>query len=424
MKGINARERRLGSGAASDGVARYAVPFCGVVMACGIVVLTRCSLVTSYDCLDAPCVDQPGKSDAAPSPTMTATAPAMTTAQATAACPLEKAPPKPSASPPGQEGEYVVVMNQVVVEAEAGKPAIGLDLDNACTCLPGGAPGDRQACSNKRSDPPTPETTCDGRGGIDNQFSKVLRDPGFRGFFGNAALADALRIGKLGTLVRLQGYNGSANDSSVRVNLFNGVTVSGMSTGTNTDAGADAGAPDASNADASFLPRFNPDETWTVDTKYAYTSGPTEVSSAFAADGWVTQGRLSVAFPAPLVLVFSLATPSGRTPVKFEVAGASLVANVSIEGGTMKLTDGILAGKWPMASALQIAASLISCDKKDVIYNNVRELLCAAADLGTQGEACDGISITFGFSGVPAKLGALERAIGPSCPSFADDCTR
>jgi hypothetical protein len=316
--------------------------------------------------------------------------------------------------------QHVMLLTDLSLElpdTSAAPNNAGLDLDNVCTCQPGDKP-DPNSCSN----PLAAVSLCDGPGGVDSQFRKILPAFGFQELFGDKSLKEGVRSGRIALLLQVIGYNGEDNDGRVRVDLANAQLQT---------AAPDAGKNDAGPATAP-QPKFDESDPWLLDsTSVTITTGPQKVAvSAFFSTGYVVNRTLvAKEFQTPVRMVFRILESGGKIRSEtIDIADAVLVGKLEPSGGSYTLTNGFIAGKWPIASSLRLAESLNGC-KRDVVYDSIRSRFCSARDIATgtpvgQQKECDAISLTLGFSSTRARfVGSAPPPAG--CQALpADTCSR
>ena len=311
-------------------------------------------------------------------------------------------PSKPVDVPPnGESLDYSFAIRRFRVRPR-GEPPLGFDLDDRCT-------GDLRSTTNDSPCRPTNEAK-DDDGGVDNAFGRIV-DLLSLGFDGGTdvtgdAISDNVANGLFTQLVLLYDYNGTANDDAVRVALVESQLITGGCT-----PDADGGKP---------TPKWDGCDTW------GYLAGtPTFGNQLATADGWVTDD----------VLVVKLGTIQfGLGIASFKLQEAILKARLVHDGGAVRLSEGVVAGRADVTSLFATAAHLSLNDKTDLICNNaptldfVRKATCDAPDLphakaddGTD-EACDAVSFAIGFEAERAKIGAERPRAPDQCDASALSC--
>jgi len=294
---------------------------------------------------------------------------------------------------------------------ELGGEKDGYDLDGQCTC-PG--PG---ACSPRAQ---TAATPCDGEGGLDNVLGPEtqaalsvlpLEEEG-RATSGT----DYIKRGRNTFFIEIKGYNGTPNDDEVQVGVFASGGLEGLPP---RDAGVDAG-PDSG-------PRFDGNDTWTVDRDSVIGQGPfqarIEDAKAYVRDGLLV-AQLDLDLSVGLL----------RAKAKESILSAKIVK----DGARLRLEDGIVAGRLKSGDLLvafekmrsPLSTSNAHLCRDDLVYQEAKRRICAALDVATtraddsKGVKCGAISLALKFAAVPAKTGTLVSvpADRPCGADWVDDC--
>ncbi len=284
---------------------------------------------------------------------------------------------------------------------------VGYDLDGVCTC-----PGPPSCKSNDQK-----LMHCDDDAGRDNAGGALLKDFALLsgGTFTQDGLNRNIESGLYGLMIRVEHYNGGANDTDVTVSIF-------VSDGT-------PGGPDAGPND-HMPPAWAGDDSWTLDS-----------ASVFGGNG--DAGRVipnfadTHAYVANHVLVASADFPltlGSDGLVTLEFVGGFVSANIVAQGSTFKLTGGILAGRWPTTKLLGTLQSLSLAGgnvcRGTQTYKDVKVRICGGADIPADivadaAGSCNALSMAIQFSAEPAQLGPVVTRIpsAPLCPdSGTDDC--
>jgi hypothetical protein len=299
---------------------------------------------------------------------------------------------------------------------------VGFDLDDTCTCP--GPPSCRAIGAQQQ---------CDGEGGTDDGAGVLFERFALLapGSFSDDAL-NAPSSNGLGTLLmRVRGYNGGQNDKQVIVTVYVSSGIQGIQ---------------YQEGGALTPPKNDGTDVWTVDPSSllggatvdggASCEGNDNVCVPLFVDteGYVTNGVLVARIDFPI----AVGAGSSRLVMKISggVTTAPLIRN---DGGTYRVDDGQLAGRWNTADVLTAISNIqdplavghnLCLDSGT--YANIKELACKASDITTQpamdnmGLPCDALSIAIGLSAVPAHLGPIyARPITPApCgPDWKDDCS-
>ena len=326
----------------------------GAALAFAALVLTACTLLTSYEGLE----------------------------HGTPSCDRSKAPaPPPAASDGPAMGPLVTAMSSLVLVGGPNvPPPAGLDLDDQCTC-PGPA-----SCVNSLDSP-----TCDDAGGVDNASGALLTIVANNGLpLADKLLQEGLAAGLYGVLFRITGYSGAPDDPAVVVEMLNAVAV---------------------NEGSGDLPKFDGADRWTLDSA-SFVNGRTV---ALALDAYVTRGVL-VAHFSTLVPKLRI-RPSGSTTLLIDlqlddVTLVGEIAAVGASGATLKNAQ--LAGRSSISSWLAQVQRAGACASTNPFLGFQKRLcdlrdLAARAALDDKNAPCNAISVAIGFDSVPAST-ATERA--------------
>jgi hypothetical protein len=332
----------------------------------GLVLAAGCSLVTSYDGFTA---------DGPP-------------------CGKRFPTPPPAAGGSGAELVGLTTNIQFLDDPDAGSgQQLGYDLDNLCTCPDLAA----RSCKNPNA---AGDQQCDiPNTGIDNAAGNVL------GILfptaANARLADSLRHGQNGLVIRVQDWDGTPDDGAVKVGIYNVAALKGDVDG---GTGAKLDGNDELIVDEGSLLNV-----MDLGPKYfstsAYVSGGTLVA---ALD---LDFRFEVPPPNPMAgaIVF--------IPLRF----AHLVGRIARVGAAgLRLTDAQLVGRLPMADVFAQIANIGLC-QTDPPYADIKKRTCAAFDLplqpvagsGRSTQPCNALSFAIGLTVGPAKLGGSAPTRGP-----------
>jgi hypothetical protein len=301
------------------------------------------------------------------------------------------------------------------IDSDGGAPPpLGYDLDNVCTCFvyPSG-PGP-ESCKPRVAG----STHCDEKGGRDNSGGELLQQFAqvSNMLFSQDSINSKLNAGNYGLLVRVRGYNGGANDTSVEVDMF-------ISDGITPLADGGMGTP-----------AWDGTDVWTLDSAsvIGVTGGIGAIPNYFDTNAYVSNHVLVASVDFPLTL-----GASGQSNVvTLDLTGSVLSATLVPQGGTFALSNGILAGRWTTSKLLASFAAVTDPFTNQPIcpgeplYTNLKPMICKAADIlgdptvSDPTKLCDALSIGMGFTSEPAILGdvttAAPRKVG--CDSGPDDC--
>jgi hypothetical protein len=305
-------------------------------------------------------------------------------------------------------------------------PVLGFDLDTACTCP---AP---ESCAPQKGS----ALHCDDDGGRDNAGGALLRSLGAFNVLNQDDINQRIAAGGYGLVIQIRSYNGAANDTRVTVAVSVSNGVSGIE---------DGGTPS---------PKDDGTDHWTLDPA-SLLGGESIVGvdcdrdnsqcvplfideNAYVADH-VLVGKMD--FP------LSLGSGGGISTIKLNLTGsivtATLVPTAVAGGSSFALDRGQLAGRWSTAKLLASLAALQDplspgqyvCGG-DSTYTGIKTRICASADieadmsLDNTSAACDALSIAFGFTARPARLGKVYAGPPQSAgcadagTPFHDDCSK
>jgi hypothetical protein len=326
-------------------------------------------------------------------------------------CPLARWPARPAADDPSNNDlDFVVAISDLHFQQADGGIG-GYDLDGICTCI--GNPPGPESCTPQMGATPH----CDGPGGIDNSGGDLLaKFQQIGNVFSDSDLTAALAKGSGGVLLRLQRYNGKANDTQVTFSIY-------TSNGTIPD--------DAGNM---IPPAFDGGDSWTVDSDSLVGGvAPPYVPNYSDPSAYVSDGTLVANVDFPL----SFGTRSvSRLLVKLK--GGVVTARIVPWKSSFQLTDGILAGRFTTQNFLTNLQGFKDPFNSNVhlcgdsgTYLVVKSQVCHAADVTSdllsdgKGAPCDGISAAFFFKASPAVFGPADKAApaNPPCGiGYKDDC--
>ena len=270
---------------------------------------------------------------------------------------------------------------------------LGYDLDNLCTT----DDLTSRPCTNAKAANQADPERC-----IDNSAGLILG--GLYPDSANARLLDSIRHGRNGLLLRVSGWDGTPNDSSVQVALFNVVGLEGDEEG---------GSPATfKGADRFIVERESIDNEEEVIPKFTSPS-------AYVADGVLV---------APLDLFrFRIEVPNAQgtaVVVAIPLYVATLVGKVQREGATgLRMTRAQLVGRLPVAEVFKQISGIGIC-RNSPNFAGTRERACAALDItldpgARRNVACDALSFAMQFDIGPAQRGGI--ASSPGVPSVCGD---
>jgi hypothetical protein len=338
----------------------------GIASAAVLAVAAGCSLVTSYDGF------VPGADS----------------------CPAKRIPDVPTNRASGSGAERLGAMSALHFLSPEGATPLGYDLDKLCTCPA------KRACSN----PQATDLQCDlSDKGIDNAAGGVL--PTLFPPEADGLLQQALAVGLNGLVVRIQGWDGSADDPDVDVSIYNVVGLKGA------EGGASA--------------KFDGNDEFIVDDKSliagAYPGSNYTDTSAFVVKG-VLVASFDFDFRLAVPNIANAAVPPGVAEIPF--TSAHLIGKIERVGTAgLRMTDAQFVGRLPVERVLAQLPHVGLCGDSPA-FAKVKERACAVLDLPANPASdgknvpCDAMSFGMGVTISPAKLGGHAPA-GPTmspCP--------
>jgi hypothetical protein len=268
------------------------------------------------------------------------------------------------AKPAGSDGPSIAEASYVVREVRIfGEPAPGLALDGSCDCLLKCVPVNRpSAC------PATPSPVDNAARGLFSDFKDKNPIGSSLKPADRSINEDAINAGLASVLVTVREYSGQPEDPLVRVRIASSLGTGGVK------------------------PKFDGTDTYA------------DSDEAAEAEGYVSKGSVVASFPALRVRF--------KVDQDFRLLNLRFVGKLGAEG---KLTEGVLAGIWPIQDALsnfdRVQLPIVGpiC-KNDTVRAAARPIACDRADLlagmGPASSPCDAASFGLGFTFAGAKLGA------------------
>ena len=333
----------------------------GVVSAFVLAVAAGCSLVTSYEGF--------ASADGCPA--------------------AKRIPATPTNRASGSGDERIGAMSALHFLSPEGTTPLGYDLDNLCTCPA------KRACSN----PKATNNQCDvGNTGIDSAAGELLNSlfpPQY-----DALLQQALKLGLNGLVVRVQGWDGSADDGDVAVSVYNVVGVKGAEGG----AGAN----------------FDGNDEFVVDDR-SILAGSYPGSLYTDTSAFVSKGILVASFDFDFRLAVPNIQDAAVAPGVAEIpfTSAHLVGKIEKVGTAgLRMVDAQMVGRLPVDRIFSQLPHVGLCGDS-ALFAQVKNKACEVLDLPTSPASdgknvpCDALSFALGATISPAKLGGH----GPAPPS-------
>jgi hypothetical protein len=307
---------------------------------------------------------------------------------------VPKVPPPPVASDDTTETSFVVAIRSVDFGEDAGVPQ-GFDLDGRCTCGPEAKPSETYPSSCKL--PADSESVCDGEDGIDGQNARLFSQFARTGF-SSEQMSNGAENGFWSVLFRIEGYNGTPNDDSVRASLYNAV-------------------PRAEG------PLWDGTDTWDVDPSGLADGVSVDQPLLTTESAYVVDGQLVVSLDAS-PLFFTDGINGGILAVG--LVSSFIVARIEDGPFGLRLVDGMLAGKWPV-EAIFDSLDAFRPDGAAVCTNDFaflffKTVLCNSLDMNAGApnpvEPCDAISFGLTFESEFARLGTVGEVptLPQGCP--------
>ena len=321
-------------------------------------------------------------------------------------------PPDPPVGTGNDGNTFFFAVDSVAfsVPGDAGG-SVGLNLDKRCTCS--GMPPDPQSCV-----PLSPNNKhCDTLGrGIDNAVALLVNGQAKQnGFDVEGQSQRALASGRNGLLIKMDQYNGEANDSRVLFSFY---------------VSAGPAYPDGGGL-GGIKPTFTTADSWSVDMQSLVGGAdPKRYVGINNTTATVTNG---VFVASNLSGVLRLDNGLSIDLRSMELSGKL----VKEQDGTFRIDNGVLAGRWTTQDALRNLGTLgdPTADGGKVCanplnYGALKLLVCAAADISSTGPdngnvTCDALSLGLSFTAKPATFGAvvgIDAGVG-ACNNVDTQCT-
>lgn len=303
-------------------------------------------------------------------------------------CEHARWPTRPAPGDGSTLNDIVLAANSLIINQTE---VVGRDIDNSCTCP------EASTCTP----PGSPDLVCDGSNGRDANVNKVMATlVQLDSAFSESSLSGELANGRAGFVFRIRGYNGTANDDAVSVELFGRSWTNGV------------------------LPQHDGNDTWLpYKDSLAF-----DLSVEWDQNAFVRDSLLVAKFPT-FTLAFRPNVGQNDNPFIVKLQDAVLSGTLEQGSSGFVLKNGNMAARWPTASFLdafsviQYPFSLWMCGN-NLAYTTVRGNICKYADVmgsaagDNTNAACDAVSWAAGFDAEPAKLGA--ELSPPSIPSGCD----
>lgn len=268
---------------------------------------------------------------------------------------------------------------------------VGFDIDGSCTCID--APGEVCKPWKPRS------TLCDGPGGRDNSFPRLLQTLVTFGFAQSSAqLSQTLENGDFTLLLRIRGWNLQPNDPEVSVSFY-------TSSGT------------------TKAPEWTGKDVWNVlDNTVA--NGSIDQPVLQDTNAYVSDGNLVASLPTfdlnDKKVVIQLNERFGLA-----LSGARIVGKLESLAGAYRIFGGTLVGTWRDRDFFTQVATIkdpLDATKTvctdNALYPQVKANFCDIADLAGNSADLSGVcastSIAMSFNAQEARLGQITMLPPPN----------
>ena len=202
-----------------------------------------------------------------------------------------------------------------------------------------------------------------------------------------------IRGGTFTMLMRVKDYNGQPDDPQVVFELF-----------------FSYGTQDFQDSGVNPVPKFDGNDTWTVDPSGVVGSNPSKyVSRYFDSHAYVAGGVLVAQFET---------APVRLGPLVVNFLGGQFTAHLVPSGSSFRMEQGVMQGRVRAADLLTSFDVLFDrtsdsgvCGDRSSIYALLRPVVCNGVDLAfdpqrdNAGVQCDALGVTARFSASPARLG-------------------
>lgn len=324
------------------------------------------------------------------------------TTPADAACVHALPPDPPGVIDAGGDVDFVVAISTIDFgDGDGSEPReIGYDLDMRCTC-PEANGCFREAWAHVDA--------CDGPGGRDNMGGVFLAQAAalFPGL-GSEAWGQDLSAGRWSVVLRVRNYNGEADDDRVRLDWYIPAPFEHVT--------ADPPKWDGTDVWPIFA--------WSLVTPAAGVPWNIDDTQYFDDRAYVSDGML--------VGSVSQATVQIMDDYAVRMTGGIFTANIAQHGGSWKLENGLMAGRWPTSSILAGVSSFedpifgLPICMDNPAYEGIKSQVCGFVDVfdgvSSPTTPCDSVSVGMRFETVPATLGPVIESGPPggNCDDSVD----
>ncbi len=319
------------------------------------------------------------------------------------------APAAPAVKNAGDTIQFATAIRTVDLDEEDDLPRFGYDLDAKCSCTVDG-----QSCTRPNFVDPKKET-CDDARGLDNGAGIALSRVSTlaAGSISSIVVNEGATQGLWSLIIRVSDYSGTPNDDHVKVAIY--------------------------ETPGLMAPAWNGTDTWPISKATVGPSGTVDEPVNFDDKAYVRDGILvSHIAHGRLVLLASTA----RLPI--DLVDLTLSAKVvAASGGSWRLTEGTMAGKWTLPALFKDlgqfrygAGTMKKLCRDDILYLQVKNLFCSTTDILDPATAagtteCNAISFGMRFDTETIQLGLVSDPLPdppPECdPGYdpsSDSCAK
>lgn len=301
----------------------------------------------------------------------------------------------PKVSNAGDSIDFAAAIRTIDLDEEDDSPRFGFDLDGKCSCTIDGP-----SCTRPEFVDPKKET-CDDTRGLDNGTGVALAriNALAAGAISSVIINGGAMQGLWTQIIRVRNYSGTLNDDHVTVAIYE---TPGLS-----------------------MPSWNGADVWPIANTSVGSSGSVDEPIDVDDAAYVRDGVLVAHVPKTHLW---LRASSVSLPV--DLVSVTLSAKiVEASAGTWRLTEGTLAGKWPLPALFKGLSSFrydTDLEKKlcrdDVIYLQVKNMFCTATDILDPATAngsseCNAISFGMRFDTESVQLGDVMPPLLPPLPA-------
>jgi hypothetical protein len=328
-------------------------------------------------------------------------------------CQSVRWPGEPDASSNAVPTNYDLAIRHVHLTSteDGGAANFGFDLDRKCTV-------DLASASCQPANPS--EVIPDNPGGVDNESIDLIntligKEPAIASALGDDALNALIDAGQFSVLIRISGLQSDQHQTSKQ-----GLSI------------ALQAAPHLVTAP----PQWDGLDRWQVaasDTAEGLDGGSNYPAAALFLPALVNDGTLVATGEGPETLTLVLptfGTLTGVLPIK--LSQVVVTGKLVLRGdGQYDMTQGLIAGRWAAADALEAIASLsydggaLCAGANAFIYDFLTKIACPKRDINATGfdddsHACDAFSVVVAFDAVATEVSNIPVPDPVSATPCAD----